>query len=57
MSYSGGFGYNFGNSKIDISYTNEHRARTETLLTSGLNDPARIRNYNNNITLSYVINF
>lgn len=57
MGYSGGFGYNFGNSKLDISYTNEHRARTETLLTSGLNDPARIRNYNNNVTLTYVINF
>ena len=57
MGYSGGFGYNFGNSKIDISYTNEHRARTEALLTSGLNDPARIKNYNNNVTLTYVVNF
>ncbi|CAM4420546.1 OmpP1/FadL family transporter [Flavobacterium terrigena] len=57
MSYSGGLGYNFGKSKIDISYTNEHRARTEALLTSGLNDTARIKNYNNNVTLSYVINF
>ncbi len=57
MSYSGGLGYNFGNSKIDVSYTNEHRARTEALLTSGLNDPARIKNYNNNVTLTYVINF
>lgn len=57
FSYSGGLGYNFGNSKLDISYTNEHRARTEALLTSGLNDPARIKNYNNNVTLTYVINF
>ena len=57
FSYSGGIGYNFGESKLDISYTNEHRARTETLLTSGLNDPARIKNYNNNVTLTYVVNF
>lgn len=57
MSYSGGLGYNFGNSKLDISYTNEHRARTEALLTSGLNDAARIKNYNNNVTLTYVVNF
>lgn len=57
MSYSGGLGYNFGNSRLDIAYTNEHRARTEALLTSGLNDPARIKNYNNNVTLTYVINF
>ena len=56
-AYSGGLGYNFGNSKLDISYTNEHRNRTEALLTSGLNDPARIKNYNNNVTLTYVINF
>lgn len=57
MSYSGGLGYSFGNSKLDISYTNEHRARTEALLTSGLNDAARIKNYNNNVTLTYVVNF
>jgi hypothetical protein len=57
FSYSGGLGYNFGESKLDISYTNEHRARTEALLTSGLNDPARIKNYNNNVTLTYVVNF
>lgn len=57
FSYSGGLGYNFGESKLDISYTNEHRNRTEKLLTSGLNDAARIRNYNNNITLTYVVNF
>jgi hypothetical protein len=57
FSYSGGIGYNFGESKLDISYTNEHRARTEALLTSGLNDPARIKNYNNNVTLTYVVNF
>lgn len=57
FSYSGGLGYNFGESKLDISYTNEHRNRTEVLLTSGLNDPARIKNYNNNVTLTYVVNF
>lgn len=57
FSYSGGLGYNFGNSKLDISYTNEYRARTEVMLTSGLNDPARIKNYNNNVTLTYVVNF
>ena len=56
-SYSGGLGYNFGNSKLDISYTNENRERTEALLTSGLNDTARIKNKNNNVTLTYVVNF
>lgn len=57
FSYSGGLGYNFGESKLDISYTNENRERTEALLTSGLNDTARIKNKNNNVTLTYVVNF
>lgn len=57
FGYSGGIGFNFGNSKLDVSYTNEHRNRTEALLTSGIKDPARIKNYNNNVTLTYVINF
>lgn len=56
-AYSSGLGYNFGNSKLDVSYSYEHRNRTEALLTSGLTDPARIKNYNNNVTLTYVINF
>jgi long-subunit fatty acid transport protein len=56
-AYSGGLGYNFGGSRLDLSYTNEHRNYNQYLLTSGLNDSARIRNYNNNVTLTYVINF
>lgn len=56
-AYSGGLGYNFGGSRLDISYTNEHRNYNQYLLTSGLNDTARIRNYNNNVTVTYAINF
>lgn len=57
FAYSGGLGYTFGVSRLDLSYTNEHRNYNQYLLTSGLNDTARIRNHNNNVTLSYVINF
>lgn len=57
FAYSGGLGYTFGRSRIDLAYTNEHRNRTENMLSSGLNDLARIRNYNNNVTVSYTINF
>lgn len=57
FAYSGGLGYNFGISRLDLSYTNEHRNYNQYLLSSGLNDTARIRNHNNNVTLSYVINF
>jgi len=56
-SYSGGLGYNFGDSRLDISYTNSKRSSTEALLTSGLNDRAAINSLNNNVTLTYVINF
>lgn len=56
-SYSGGLGYNFGDSRLDISYTNSKRSSTEALLTSGLNDRATINSLNNNVTLTYVINF
>ncbi|MEY2701471.1 MAG: hypothetical protein RLY43_91, partial [Bacteroidota bacterium] len=56
-SYSGGLGYNFGDSRLDVSYTTSKRSSTEALLTSGLNDRAAINNLNNNVTLTYVINF
>jgi long-subunit fatty acid transport protein len=56
-SYSGGLGYNFGDSRLDVSYTTSKRSSTEALLTSGLNDRAAINSLNNNVTLTYVINF
>ena len=55
--YSGGLGYTFGDSRIDLSYTYEHRNFNYTFLTSGLTDPARVSRYNNNVSLSYSMNF
>jgi hypothetical protein len=55
--YSGGIGYNFGESKLDLAYTYEHRKMNQTLISSGMTDPARISRYNNNVTLSYSVNF
>ena len=56
-SYSGGLGYNFGDSRLDFFLTQQAKESTEALLTSGLNDRASINSLNNNVTLTYVVNF
>jgi long-subunit fatty acid transport protein len=55
--YSAGLGYSFGENRIDLAYTYEHRNQNLNLISSGMTDPARISRYNNNVTLSYSINF
>ena len=55
--YSGGLGYTFGDSRIDLAYSYEHRNFNHTFLSSGLTDPARVSRYNNNVTVSYSMNF
>jgi long-subunit fatty acid transport protein len=55
--YSGGIGYTFGENRIDLAYTYEHRNMNQALISSGMNDLARISRFNNNVTLSYSINF
>lgn len=57
FAYSGGLGYTFGASRIDVSYTNTEQARTEALISSGMSNTSRIRTYGNNVTISYNINF
>lgn len=55
--YSAGIGYNFGDSKLDLSYANSHRNYNLRLISSGMNDTSRIRNVQDNITITYSINF
>jgi len=55
--YTGGIGYNFGESRLDLAYSNSHRNYNNNLISSGMNDIARIRTINNNITVTYSINF
>jgi len=55
--YSGGIGYNLGDSKIDIAYSYDHRNYNQYLISSGMPDLARISRYNNNIVVSYSVNF
>ena len=55
--YSAGLGYNFGENRLDLSYSNTHRNYNQNLISSGMTDPTRIRNIQDNITLTYSINF
>jgi hypothetical protein len=55
--YSAGLGYNFGESRLDLAYANDHRNYNLAFISSGMNDTARIRTTNNNVTLTYSINF
>jgi hypothetical protein len=55
--YTGGIGYNFGESRLDLAYSYDHRNSNLSFLSSGMTDQARISRYNNNVTVSYSINF
>ena len=55
--FSLGAGYNFGESRVDLSFANSQRYFNQSLISSGMNDTARIKNTNNNITVTYSINF
>lgn len=54
-SYTGGIGYSFANSRIDLAYAWLQRKSDAPLLTSGFTDAARVTSTNNNVTLSYTI--
>lgn len=55
--YSGGLGYNFGKNRLDLAYSYADRTYGQYLISSGMNDLARIKMIQNNFTLSYSINF
>ena len=53
--YSGGLGFAFGNSRLDLAYSWYQREMDYTQFKTGLTDPARIKSTNNNVTLSYTL--
>lgn len=58
IGYSGGLGYTFGDSRIDLSYAYSYRRMNNGVLSSGMpTDLARITSYYNNVSLSYSMNF
>ncbi len=54
---SGGFGYDFGGSRLDFALSRSERDSPQALFDAGLNVPAVINGINTNATLSYTLNF
>lgn len=56
-SFSGGVGYDFGGSRLDLAYVHTARPYDTRFVSSGMNDAARIKTTDNNISLTYSLNF
>lgn len=56
-SISGGIGYNFGSSRLDLALNRTERDVTEPLFDTGINTPALVNGVSMNGTLSYTVNF
>jgi len=54
--FSLGYGYNFGNTKVDLAYENSKRTIDSQLYNVGLTDTVRIDTENSNFTLSISLN-
>jgi hypothetical protein len=50
--YSGGLGYNFGSTKVDLSYAYAQRNSQQGFFAQGLTDGAKIKTINNNLSLT-----
>lgn len=50
--YSGGFGYNFGSTKLDLAYSYAERNSKEGFFSQGFTDGAIINTKNNNISVT-----
>ncbi len=54
---SGGIGYNFGSSRLDLAINRTERDMEQGLFDTGINTPALVNGVSANGTLSYTINF
>lgn len=52
---TGGIGFNFPGSRLDLAYSWYQRKYDSQLLPAGYTDPASVKSTNNNVTLSYTI--
>lgn len=50
--YSGGFGYNFGSTKLDLAYSYAQRDTQQGFFSQGLTDGAKINTTNNNVSVT-----
>ena len=53
--FTGGLGFSFGDSRLDLAYSWYRRAMDTTLLPGGFTDASRVTATNNNVTLSYTM--
>ncbi|WP_281232299.1 OmpP1/FadL family transporter [Flavobacterium gelatinilyticum] len=51
-SFSGGLGYDFGGTKVDLAYSYLERKSSQGFFPVGLTDPARINSVLNNVSLT-----
>ncbi len=56
-SYSGGLGYSFGASRIDLGYQFWQQDLQQNIISSGTNGVADIQSKNHNISLTYTASF
>jgi long-subunit fatty acid transport protein len=54
---SGGIGYTFGASRLDLAVSRTERDVAEFLFDTGLTTPAAVNRLNTNVTLGYTLNF
>jgi hypothetical protein len=52
---TGGIGFTFNNSRLDLAYSWYRREMNLPMIAPGLSDAARVNTNNNNVTLSYTI--
>lgn len=50
--YSGGLGYNFGSTKLDLAYAYSKRDSQQGFFSQGFTDGAQIKNINNTVSLT-----
>ncbi len=55
--YSGGIGYNFGGSRLDLAVNRTEQDVNTFLFESGINSSAMINRINTNVTLGYTVKF
>ncbi len=54
--FSLGLGYNFGNTRLDLTYDQAERTVNNSLYSVGLTDAAKVDSINSNVTLSLAFN-
>ncbi|MDC6366751.1 MULTISPECIES: OmpP1/FadL family transporter [Flavobacteriaceae] len=55
--FSGGIGYNFGGSRLDLAFSRTEQDVNTFLFDSGINSAAMINRINTNVTLGYTLKF